>query len=49
MLNTNFKAIGQLALQKKILRCFTMYGHGSHLSLVWEIAVAGSVFDGIFL
>ena len=31
MLPSSFKGIGQIVLEKKIFKVFTIYGHGSYL------------------
>ena len=36
----SFKIIGLLVLEKKIFKCFTIYGHGGHLGHVtWTIYI----------
>ena len=36
----SFKIIGLLTLEKKIFKCFTIYGHGDHLGHVtWTIYI----------
>ena len=40
MLHNKFKIIGRLVLEKKILKVFTIYGHGRHFRhMTWTIYI----------